>query len=146
MRLKSLLIPLAAAAIGGLAHAQAQPRQLVGTAGYLSEWEVRGTVSETMSPAGSEFSGPVVWKHIGICSANGPEEKRGVIKAQINRTGPIPRIDATVSLGKAQCTFKGDFSGDFSGNVPGNSSDRTSVVMDCSDAKGVPLTFSFDNR
>jgi hypothetical protein len=142
MRLKSLLIPLAAVAIGGFAHAQAQPRQLVGTAGYLSEWEVRGTVTETTSPAGSEFSGPVVWKHIGICSANGPEEKRGVIKAKINRTGPIPRIDATVSLEKAQCTFKGDFPG----NVPGNSSNRTSVVMDCSDAKGVPLTFSFDNR
>jgi hypothetical protein len=92
----------------------------------------------------------VVWKHVGICSANGPEEKRGVIKAQINRTGPIPRIDATVSLEKAQCTFKGEFKGeflgDFAGNVPGNSSDRTSVVMDCSDAKGVPLTFSFDNR
>ena len=46
MRLKSLSIPLAAATIGGLAHAQTQPRQLVGTAGYLSEWEVRGTVVE----------------------------------------------------------------------------------------------------
>src|SRR5437868_1769081 len=134
MRLKSLLIPLAAATIGGLAHAQAQPRQLVGTAGYLSEWEVRGTVTETTSPVGSEFSGPVVWKHIGLCSANGPEEKRGVIKAEIKRSGPVARIDATVSLENAQCTFNGNFS------------DRTSVVMDCSDAKGVPLTFSFDNR
>jgi hypothetical protein len=137
-----LLIPLATVAIGGVAHAQPQPRQLVGTAGYLSEWEVRGTVSETKSPAGSEFSGPVVWKHIGLCSANGPEEKRGVIKAKINRTGPVPRIDATVSLEKAQCSFKGDYLE----NASGNSTDRTSVVMDCSDAKGVPLSFVFDNQ
>lgn len=140
MCLRPLFISLVAVAIGGVA--QAQPRQLVGTAGYLSEWEVRGTVTQTTSFAGSEFSGPVVWKHIGMCSANGPEEKRGVIKAKINRTGPIPRIDATVSLEKAQCTFKGDFLDDASGN----SSDRTSVIMDCSDAKGVPLTFSIDNQ
>ena len=127
-----LMIPLAAAAIGGPAQAQASPRQLLGTAGYLSEWEVRGTVTETTSPAGSEFSGPVVWKHIGICSANGPEEKRGVIKAHVSRSGPTARIDATVSLEQAQCTFKGDFS------------EQTSVTMDCTDAKGVPLKFSFD--
>jgi hypothetical protein len=146
MRLKPVLLQIAVTAISGLAYAQAQPLQLVGTAGYLSEWEVRGTVTETVSPAGREFSGSVVWKHVGICSANGPEEKRGVIKAQIYRTGPIPRIDGTVSLEKAQCTFKGEFLGDFLGKVPGNSSDRTSVFMDCSDAKGVPLTFSFDNR
>jgi hypothetical protein len=140
MRLKPVLIQLLLAAVGGLTQAQAEPRQLIGTAGYLSEWEVRGTVTETMSAAGSEFSGPVVWKHVGICSVNGPEEKRGIIKALINRSGPVSRIDATVSLEKAQCTFKGDFPGSVSGNV----SDRTSVVMDCTDAKGVPLTFSID--
>lgn len=134
MRLKSVFIQLAVITLGGLAQAHAETRQLVGTAGYLSEWEVRGALTENVSATGSEFSGPITWKHIGVCSANGPEEKRGVIKAQINRSGRTPRIEATVSLEKAQCTFNGHFS------------ERTSVVMDCSDAKGVPLTFSFENQ
>jgi hypothetical protein len=134
MRLKSVFVQLVAVAtLGGLVQAHAETRQLVGTAGYLSEWEVRGALTENVSATGSEFFGPVTWKHIGVCSANGPEEKRGVIKAQINRSGRIPRIEATVSLEKAQCTFNGNFS------------ERTSVVMDCSDAKGVPLTFSIGN-
>jgi hypothetical protein len=132
LKIVPVLVVIALGMTGG--HAQAQSRQVVGTAGYLSEWELKGAVTEKVSANRTEFSGPVTWKHIGVCSANGPEEKRGELRAQIQKSGTMSRIDATLSLDAVQCTYSGSFS------------DNTSGVMDCSDAKGVPLTFSFDNR
>jgi hypothetical protein len=128
MSLKPFLALIALGAALGPAHAQS--RQIAGTAGYLSEWELRGVVSEKISAGRREFSGPVTWKHIGLCSVNGPEEKRGEIRVQIEGSGPTSRVDATVSLESVHCTYRGNFSG------------NTSGAMDCSDAKGVPLTFS----
>lgn len=127
MKVFLVLIALGAA----LGQAQAQLRQIVGTAGYLSEWELKGAVTEKISAGRREFSGPVTWKHIGLCRVNGPEEKRGEIRVQIEGSGPTSRVDATVSLESVQCTYSGNFF------------DNTSGAMDCSDAKGVPLTFSF---
>src|SRR5882757_2292381 len=130
--LKIVPVLIALGIAGGMTggHAQGQSRQVVGTAGYLSEWELKGAVTEKASANRSEVSGPVTWKHIGICSANGPEEKRGELRAQIQKSGAMSRIDATLSLETVQCTYSGSFS------------DNTSGVMDCSDAKGIPISFS----
>jgi hypothetical protein len=127
--LKVFLILIALGTAGG--PAQAQSRQIVGTAGYLSEWELKGAVTEKISVGRSEFSGPVTWTHIGLCSVNGPQEKRGEITFQIEGSGPVSRINATISLESVQCTYSGNFS------------DNASGVMDCSDAKGIPLALSF---
>ena len=126
--LKVFLILIAFGSAGGPAHAQS--RQIVGTAGFLSEWEVKGEVVEKIAADRREFSGPVILTHVGLCSVNGPEEKRGEIKLQIQRAGSLSRISATISLENGKCTYSGHFS------------DNTSGVMDCSDAKGVPLAFS----
>jgi hypothetical protein len=127
--LKVFLILMAfGGAAGGPAHAQS--RQIVGTAGFLSEWEVKGAVVEKVAADRREFSGPVTLTHVGLCSVNGPEEKRGEIKLQIQRAGSLSRINATITLENGKCTYSGHFS------------DNTSGVMDCSDAKGVPLAFS----
>jgi hypothetical protein len=127
-----VLIALGAALGAALGPAHAQSRQIVGTAGYLSEWELKGVVTEKIAAGRREFSGPVTWKHIGLCSVNGPEEKRGEIRVRIEGSGPASRVDATVSLESVQCTYSGKFS------------NTTSGVMDCSDAKGVPLALSFN--
>lgn len=116
----------------GMTCGSAQPRslQVLGTAGYLSEWELNGTVTEK-SPVGSnEFSGALIWKHVGLCSVSGPQEKSGAIRFQISKSGSSSRIHAAISLDGGQCTYNGEFSGSSSGH------------MDCSDANGVPLSIS----
>jgi hypothetical protein len=110
--------------------AQSRSLQVIGTAGYLSEWELNGSVAEKGPPGSNEFSGALVWKHVGLCSVNGPEEKPGEIRFQISKSSSSSRIQAAISLGGARCTYNGEFSGSSSGH------------MDCTDAKGVPLSIS----
>ena len=110
--------------------AQSRSLQVIGTAGYLSEWELNGSVAEKGPPGSNEFSGTLVWKHVGLCSVNGPEEKPGEIRFQISKSSSSSRIQAAISLNGAQCTYNGEFSGSSSGH------------MDCTDAKGVPLSIS----
>lgn len=107
---------------------QSRSLRITGTAGYLSEWELSGSVTERISGGSSEFLGPLNWKHVGLCSVNGPQEKHGEIRFQMYRSGS--QINATISLEAVQCTYSGDFSGSSSGR------------MDCSDAHGVPLSIS----
>jgi hypothetical protein len=124
---KPLLVMIALAMVSEAAHARSL--QITGTAGYLSEWELNGAVTEGISSGNSVFSGPLTWKHVGLCSANGPEEKHGEIRFQVDRSGSLSRIDATISLGSIQCTYSGR-------------SDGSGGHMDCSDAKDVPLSIS----
>ena len=111
--------------------AQSQSLQVAGTAGYLSEWELSGAVTETVSAGHSEFFGPVTWTHVGVCSVNGPQEKHGEIRFRISRSGALSEINATLSLEGARCSYVGQLA------------ERTRGLMDCTDAKGVPLTLSF---
>jgi hypothetical protein len=121
-----------AAVVAGLivacGAAQARSLQLVGTAGYLSEWQVSALVSEGSS--GDALVGHISWKHIGLCTVNGPVEKTGEIRLKISGWGPLSRIDATMSFEQAQCTYSGSFR------------DGTKGTMDCTDARGIPLTLS----
>ena len=110
--------------------ALAQIREVTGKGGFLSEWELKGTLTERDTPGGRAFSGLVVWKHIGLCSVNGPQETRGDMSYEIAQSGVPPRIKGIVSFGGAQCTFSGNFSDNMAG------------YLDCPDAKGVPLSLS----
>jgi hypothetical protein len=110
--------------------AQARSLQIVGTAGYLSEWEVKADVSDDPALPAGELSGPISWKHTGLCAVSGPVEKSGAIKFRISGWGPFARIDATMSFEQAQCTYSGSFA------------NGTKGTMDCSDAKGIPLALS----
>ncbi len=117
---------------------QAASLRVSGVAGYLSEWEFSGQVTEKvtekitekMSPAAKEFSGTLIWKHVGLCSVNGPQEKAGEIDFQISGLGAASRIDASLWLDGAQCKYGGQLS------------DSSIGHMDCSNASGVPLTLS----
>src|SRR5271169_3203513 len=110
--------------------ALAQTRQVVGTAGYLTEWEISGTVAKIASTTADEFTGSVVWKHVGLCSVNGPEEKRGVLRLQIRKSWLVSKVEASLSLDGDQCNYLGEFT------------NGTSGLMDCSNAKGIPLALS----
>jgi hypothetical protein len=125
---KPVLVMIALGMTG--APAQSRVVHIAGTAGYLSEWEFNGEVTEGTSSGGSELSGPLTFKHVGICSVNGPQEKRGEIKFRISRSGTSSKIDATISFDGARCAYSGPFTGSASG------------YMDCSDTGGVPLSIS----
>lgn len=108
--------------------ANARSLQIEGKAGYLSEWDVAGNVAED---TGSDtMRGRISWKHTGLCTVNGPVEKSGDITFRISGWGPFSRLEATMSFEQSQCTYSGSFSG------------GTKGTMDCTDAKGIPITLS----
>lgn len=109
--------------------AQAGSIHVTGTAGYISEWELSGDLTEA-GPAGSQqFSGSLTWKHVGLCSANGAEEKFAHIKLQIAQRGSAAHIGGMLRLEGTDCTFS-----------------QSSGLMDCSDGNRVPLMLSIDDR
>jgi hypothetical protein len=122
---------LAAALLGIVCTpAQARTLQIVGTAGYLSEWEIRASADPEPFEAAGGHRGPISWKHVGLCAVNGPVEKTGNINVRISGWGPFSRIDATMWFDQTQCSYSGTYAA------------TTKGTMDCSDAKGIPITLT----
>jgi hypothetical protein len=112
--------------VGALtAPAQAEPRQILGYAGVLGEWELTATVTEEARRWTREFSGPLTMKHVGICTRDGPEERTGEIRIQIS--GLTSRLEATLLVDGAECTYSAAPSDPYSG------------MMACGDGETVPL-------
>jgi hypothetical protein len=124
MRIASLAVALALPA-----SAQAEIIKVSGKAGYLSEWEVSANVSAAATGAAREFSGPMTMTHTGLCTVSGPVEKSGEIRYRLSGLFRS-RMNATLTIDGAHCTFSGVLSQAYSG------------VMDCPGTKGVPLTIS----
>ena len=92
----------------------------------MSEWEITASAHATTAGRRTEFAGPLVMKHVGLCTANGPLEKSGTIKFW--RTGFISSgIEATLTFGNKRCTFVA---------MGGNTLDG---IMQCPGTHGVPL-------
>ena len=109
------------------APAQAEVIKVAGKAGYLSEWEVSASVRADANAR--EFSGPMTMTHTGLCTVSGPVEKSGEIRYRLSGLFRS-KMDATLTIDGARCTFSGTLSQAYSG------------VMDCPGTKGVPLTIS----
>jgi hypothetical protein len=107
------------------APAQAGPRQILGYAGVLGEWELTATVTENALRWSSEFSGPMSMKHVGICTQEGPEEKTGEIRYQISALSS--RLTATLLVEGVECTYSAAPSDPYSG------------MMACPNREVVPL-------
>jgi hypothetical protein len=105
--------------------ASAQSLQIVGYSGYLGEWELTATVTETTSGHIKEYSGPLTMKHVGVCTQDGPEEKSGEMRVQIIASSS--RLNATLSVAGIECTYSGRLSGGYTG------------TMNCPDRQAVPL-------
>jgi hypothetical protein len=123
---KSALVLLALAVAG--TPARSRSLHIAGTAGYLSEWAFDGEVAETATSG--ELVGPLVWKHIGLCSVNGPQEKPGKIRVGLSGAGSTSKINATILFDSVRCTYSGTFSGSSEGR------------MDCPDAGAIPLSIA----
>ena len=105
--------------------ASAQPLQVTGYSGYLGEWELTATVTESVSGRTREYSGPLTMKHVGLCTQDGPEEKTGEMRLQIS-TLPS-RLNATFLVFGVECTYSGRLSDSYTG------------TMNCPDRGPVPL-------
>jgi len=123
-RIKALLLPIALIVLAIPAGA-AQPLQVIGYSGYLGEWELTATVTETAHGSTAEYSGPLTMKHVGICTQDGPEEKTGALRFQIS--GRSSRLNATLSVAGVECTYSGQLSDSYAG------------TMNCPGRQGVPL-------
>jgi hypothetical protein len=100
---------------------------ITGRAGYISEWEITARAYATTTRQRTEFAGPLVMKHVGLCTINGPVEKSGEIR--FRRIGFISSgIEATLTFGDEQCTFTA------------NGGDTLDGIMQCPGTRGVPLS------
>ena len=70
--------------------------------GYMSEWKIAATAHATGTGPLTEYSGPLVGKHVGLCTPNGSAERSDEIR--FRRTGSS-RIEGESHCGK-QCTFE----------------------------------------
>jgi hypothetical protein len=107
------------------ALAQTEPRQILGYAGALGEWELSATVNEKQHWWSKEFSGPLSMKHVGICTQDGPEERTGQIRFQISAYSS--QLDATLLVEGIECTYSARLSDPYSG------------MMTCPDREAIPL-------
>ena len=102
------MLLLAGAATG---RAEADSLEVLGQAGVLGEWELTANLNAT-DAARKQFSGPLLMRHVGLCTQDGPEEKKGEIKLQLTRSS---RVDATLLVEGVTCTYQGRKSDSYSG-------------------------------
>lgn len=103
---------------------------VTGRLGYMSEWEVAATARATETGRRAEFAGPMVLKHIGVCSPNGAAEKSGEIR--FRRTGLLSsRIEGVFTFEDQKCTFEAR-----DGTDEG--------LMTCPNKGGVPLSLKIN--
>lgn len=121
--MRTLLLPIVFCALA--APAGAQSLQVIGYSGYLGEWELTATVTEIATGDIKQYFGPLMMKHVGLCTQDGPEQKTGEMRLQISAASS--QLNATLSVGGIQCTYSA------------RKSDFYNGTMNCPDQELVPL-------
>ncbi|MGB8048939.1 MAG: hypothetical protein WCF53_13705 [Pseudolabrys sp.] len=112
------------AVLGALATpAGAESLEVLGYAGVLGEWEL--TASVTGNDNTKAYSGPLTMTHVGICTVDGPEEKKGEITFRLSESSS--RIQATLLVEGTECSYSARLSDFFAG------------TMNCPNRPAVPL-------
>ena len=112
------------AVLGALATpAGAESLEVLGYAGVLGEWEL--TASVTGNDNTRAYSGPLTMTHVGICTVDGPEEKKGEIRFRLSKSSS--RIQATLLVDGTECSYSARLSDFFAG------------TMNCPNRPAVPL-------
>ena len=108
----------------GVVAAPACALEVTGASGFLGEWEVTATVTETTPGRTRDYRGPLVMKHIGLCTQEGPVERKGEMHLRISASS---QLHATLSMPGTECTASGQVSDGYNG------------TMTCSDRQVIPL-------
>ena len=112
------------AVLGALATpAGAESLEVLGYAGLLGEWELAASV--TGNDNTRAYSGPLTMTHVGICTVDGPEEKKGEITFRLSESSS--RIQATLLVDGTECSYNARLSDFFTGS------------MNCPNRPAVPL-------
>ncbi len=99
--------------------------KIVGQAGFLGEWELAATITERVDNGVKEFVGPLHLTHVGLCTANGPEEKTGELRLRISETRAS--VKATLLIDGSECRYNGELKEGYQG------------IMSCPDRRTVPV-------
>jgi hypothetical protein len=112
------------AVLGALATpAGAESLEVLGYSCVLGEWEL--TASVTGNDNTRAYSGPLTMTHVGICTVDGPEEKKGEIRFRLSESSS--RIQATLLVDGTECSYSARLSDFFTG------------TMNCPNRPAVPL-------
>jgi hypothetical protein len=106
--------------------ALAQSFSASGQIGYLQEWEIKGSLAKTTTRGGADYAGPVTLRHVGLCSANGIEEKPGVVQLKVSPS----HLEGTLALDDDSCKIVASAAGSYTG------------LLSCRNGQGVPISFS----
>ena len=93
--------------------AQAQPLNVLGQLGVLGEWELTADLTAT-DASRKQFSGPLLMRHVGLCTQDGPEEKKGELQLKLTRAS---QVEATLVVGDVTCTYQGRKDLNYSGTM-----------------------------
>jgi hypothetical protein len=121
---------LASAIWFGAGGAMAQSYSVSGQVGYLQEWEMKASLSKTVTGSAVNYDGPVTLRHVGLCSVNGPEEKSGVVRLTVSRR--TSAVEGTLAMKDDSCQIVASASKPYSG------------LLNCREGQGVPIRFSID--
>jgi hypothetical protein len=111
--------------------ALAQSYSASGQVGYLQEWELKASLAKTVTGGKVEYSGPLTLTHVGLCSANGAEEKSGALRLTVSR-GNVG-VEGTLALDGDSCRI-----------VAAAASRAYSGLLSCRNGQGVPISFTID--
>jgi hypothetical protein len=122
----SVMLICGGALTGAGTPALAQSYSASGQIGYLQEWEIKGDLARTATRTGADYSGPVTLRHVGLCSANGVEEKSGVMQLKVSPS----RLEGTLAMDDDSCKIVASPAASHSG------------LLSCRNGQGVPISFS----
>jgi hypothetical protein len=112
------------------ASVAAEPYAASGQLGYLQEWELKASLAKSVSGGRIEYSGPVTLRHVGLCSANGVEEKSGKMRLTMSRAPGA--AEGTLALEGDSCKIVAAQPPSYSG------------LLTCRNGQGVPISFSIE--
>ncbi len=112
------------------ASATAEPYAASGQVGYLQEWELKASLVKSVSGGRIEYSGPVTLRHVGLCSANGVEEKSGRMRLTMSRAPSA--AEGTLAMEGDSCRIVAAQPPSYSG------------LLTCRNGQGVPISFSIE--
>jgi hypothetical protein len=116
----------ALAALGALAAPAVAEPKVFGYGGTLGEWELSADVTESTSARGREFHGTVTMAHVGLCTQDGPEQRKGMISIALS--GSAARLTATLLFDGAACGYAATLSDAYKG------------TLTCPERPAMPLT------
>jgi hypothetical protein len=93
----------------------------------MGEYELSSSVSEHIVKGKTEFSGPLIITHVGLCTHDGPKETMSQIS--FRRIGSS-RIAATLLFEGSECSYQGFLPETYHG------------FMDCAGNTSLPLKLS----